>query len=249
MNDKAVLQEGQYAFPYHHLPHFEPTGVPMRSRRVGWGLEYLCYQRHVAQRVAETRPGSVLEVGCGDGRFIGDLDVPGCERYGIDISEPAIAFARRFHPEVSFEVADSIGMPIRRLHDTVASIEVLEHIPDAHEPAFVASLFAATRVGGHVVLSTPTTNVPLNRKHFRHYDAARLVSALDASGASYRIVSLEYVVRTRPMHAWFVRLTSNRYWFVDWRWLNAIVWRRMWSNRIADARTGAHLVVVATRTA
>jgi SAM-dependent methyltransferase len=249
MTDKRSLQEGQYLFPYHHLPHFESDGRPLRSRRVGWGLEYLCYQRHIAALVGALRPTSVLEVGCGDGRFIGDLYAPGCARMGMDISEPAIAFARRFYPDVEFTAASSIGSVPTRLHDAVVSIEVIEHIPDELEAVFVASLFAQARIGGHVVLSTPSTNVPLNRKHYRHYDEARLRATLDASGAAYRIRSVEHVVPHGLLLKAYMRLTSNRYWFLEWRWLNAIVWRHLWTNRIVDAASGAHLVVVAERTA
>src|SRR6185503_12913568 len=54
VDDKFALQDEQYHFPYHHIPHFGPH--PSNIRRLGWGLEYLCYQRILVERVRELAP-------------------------------------------------------------------------------------------------------------------------------------------------------------------------------------------------
>jgi 2-polyprenyl-3-methyl-5-hydroxy-6-metoxy-1,4-benzoquinol methylase len=41
--------------------------------------------------------GRILDVGCAEGLFLSLLNSPGWERYGMDVSTPAIESARRQH--------------------------------------------------------------------------------------------------------------------------------------------------------
>ena len=67
--EQYKLQESLYEFPYHYTPHFDENGVGLHYRHLSWGLEYLCYLKHI-QLLAETlQPKSVLDVGCGGGWF------------------------------------------------------------------------------------------------------------------------------------------------------------------------------------
>lgn len=80
----------------------EPVGIPTASAR------------HAAEKrrllgaiVAETAPGSVLDVGCGDLELTHDLPVA---RYlGLDVSAEAIAIARGRRPDWRFEVGDLLA--------------------------------------------------------------------------------------------------------------------------------------------
>ena len=50
-----------------------------------------------------SRPnGRVLDVGCGAGQVVGRLTEAGFEAYGVDVSEPNIANARRFSDRCRF---------------------------------------------------------------------------------------------------------------------------------------------------
>jgi 23S rRNA (guanine745-N1)-methyltransferase len=51
-------------------------------------------------------PGSVLDVGCGEGYFLGSL-AGGREAHGVDLSVPAIDLAARRWPDVSWWVANA----------------------------------------------------------------------------------------------------------------------------------------------
>lgn len=51
-------------------------------------------------------PASVLDVGCGEGYFLGSL-APGKEAHGVDLSVPAVDLAARRWPEVNWWVANA----------------------------------------------------------------------------------------------------------------------------------------------
>lgn len=79
----------------------------------------------LVELAAELRVESVLDVGCGDGWWMPDL--PGY--VGVDVSEEAIAAARRNHPErlyLAGTLHDGWGLPA---FDLVIVRDALQHLP------------------------------------------------------------------------------------------------------------------------
>ena len=79
-------------------------------------------------------PGSILEVGCGEGYMLEVLARGGVKAtlHGVDFSEPAIADARvRLGGRAQLEARDARELADDgRQFDLVMMLEVLEHIPD-----------------------------------------------------------------------------------------------------------------------
>jgi 2-polyprenyl-3-methyl-5-hydroxy-6-metoxy-1,4-benzoquinol methylase len=239
-------QAALYSFPYHHLAHVDEDGGVRCGRVIGWGLEYMCYVLHIRDLVRELRPSSLLEVGCGDGRVIGLLDEV-AQRTGVDLDARAVGFARAFHPAIEFHVLDA--GELRGTFDLVLAVEVLEHVPDEGVTSFLRSLSARARPGGHVIISVPTTVIPLNPKHHRHYDRNLLERQVAASGAALRLKRVEYVYRDTRRTRLYRRLISNRLWAGDIHLLRGPAWRHVWNvARHGDSSNGKHLVSVWERT-
>ena len=194
--DKFKIQDDKYHFPYHYIPYFDDNGVGVRSRTLFWGLEYLCYLAHIKELAYSLNPSSVLDVGCGDGFFVGMLDHGIVRRVGVDLSERAIRFAQAFHPDVKVRAVDACEPD--EVFDLVVAIEVLEHVPDNQAGKFLRTLAERTSVGGHVILSVPTTVIPLklNKKHYRHYDFELFKEQLASSEAQLEMVRVDYVYRS-----------------------------------------------------
>ena len=99
-----------------------------------------------------TPGGRVLDVGCGVGQVVGRLTEAGCEAWGVDVSEPNIARARKFSERC--QLYDGQRLPFPDGHfDRVGALNVLEHVEAAE--AFIAELVRVTAPGGRVVLSSP----------------------------------------------------------------------------------------------
>jgi len=240
---KFNRQDDLYAFPYHHLPHFDPKGGATAMRSLSWGLEYLCYLRHLSLLIEELDAQSLLDVGCGDARLFQMLPPNVTRRIGIDLSERAIGFARAFNPRDEFRVCAAEA--IREQFELVTAVEVLEHIPDDGVSAFLRSIDARVAPGGHAIITVPSVVIPLNAKHFRHYDERLLRQQVKESGAKLHIVSVEHVFKHRGFaHRW-LKLLENRFWTIDLKPLRRFTWNLVWNHlRRGDARNGRHMVAV-----
>lgn len=74
--------------------HYWGSGQYQAERNPGWN----------AQIRAHLLPGSVLDLGCGSGRFTEAFD--GHRYFGIDISPASIDIARTLYPDAEFMVGD-----------------------------------------------------------------------------------------------------------------------------------------------
>jgi 2-polyprenyl-3-methyl-5-hydroxy-6-metoxy-1,4-benzoquinol methylase len=240
-------QDDPYAFPFHHLPHFDADGGATAIRSLASGLEYLCGLRHLALLIEELGASSLLDVGCGDARLFQMLSPNVTRRLGIDPSARAIGFARAFNPRDAFRVCTADA--VREQFELVTAVEVLQHIPDDGVSGFLRSLDARVAPGGHAIIMVPSVVTPVSPTHFRHYDERRLRTQVKESGAQLHIVSVEHVFRHRGLaHRW-LELLENRFWTIDAKPLRRFTWNLVWNHlRLGTARNARHVVAVLRKT-
>lgn len=121
------------------------TGNPFRGRvaarydewyETPWGQWADARERDLFLRLAAPRPGeTVLDVGCGTGRYVQWLLASGLEAYGVDLSEDMLAVARERlaadGDEWRVAVADACWLPFSdRAFDLVISVTTLEFVAD-----------------------------------------------------------------------------------------------------------------------
>jgi len=169
LSAEQAAQEAEYEFPYHYIPRLE-GGNFSQVRKLRWGYEYLSYLRFVLARLERVEFDSLLDVGCGEGRFLREASrrFPGKRLLGIDFSARAIEYARLLNPGLDFareDIAGGAESPER--FDVVTLIETLEHVPTAESGAFVSGLRRRVRDGGMLVVTAPSMNIKLSPKHYR----------------------------------------------------------------------------------
>jgi SAM-dependent methyltransferase len=206
------IQEIRYQFPYHYIPNYD-DGDFIQARALTWGYEYLAYIRFVIEKVRSLSFGSLLDAGCGDGRFLYELRrvCPDKELVGIDSSEQAIRYARALSPNVEYICGD-IGNPValRRQFDIVTLIEVLEHVPPDGVREFVEGLQTRVKTNGILLATVPSQHVKVARKHYRHFDLELLREALQPY---FAISEHCFINRISWRAKWMERLLVNR-WFI-----------------------------------
>ena len=173
------IQAAQYELPYHYIPLRTARGF-RSSVHWSWSARYLAGLELVLRTLEDLEFASLLDVGCGDGRFIREAvrRFAGAEAHGVDYDSGAIALARAMNPALNFECRDIATQALPRRYDAVTMVEVLEHIPPQGVPQFLAGVSAALEDEGRLVLTVPHANKRLNEKHFQHFTAEHLRATL-----------------------------------------------------------------------
>jgi SAM-dependent methyltransferase len=104
-------------------------------------------------------PATILDYGCGQGRYIGELKnvFPKARIHGCDISDFGLKIAHEQHPDAVLRSMNSetVGFD-NDSFDLVISVEVLEHVQDVK--AAVREISRVLKPGGVTVVTTPCAN-------------------------------------------------------------------------------------------
>jgi SAM-dependent methyltransferase len=105
------------------------------------------------RRLTGLASGLVLEVGCGNGHFLGMLAAAGYDVEGLDISETDVTYARdHLGLRVFCGGLDDLSFPSGR-YDAVILFYVLEHVPAPAD--IVGQVFRILKPGGCITLAVP----------------------------------------------------------------------------------------------
>lgn len=241
------VQSEQYQFPYHWLPSLDKNDRFSLARSLAWGLDYLTYMDFISTLIASQKPLSILDIGCGDGRFLDFI----CEKNkelkktytGVDLCEKAIAFARLLNDHERFFCTDVAD--IKGTFEAITLIEVLEHIPDETISHFLDIVRDRLSLEGRLWVSVPSVNVPVNEKHYRHYSTELLVETLQAAGfkidKTYYVYKISWIVNTLR------RIVTNRVYTLNTSPLTKIIWHlHRFVGYMAGQHNCMHIVVEAS---
>lgn len=120
-------------------------------------------------RLAPHISGDVLDIGCQSGQLKARLGAQIRSYTGVDVSQEAIADARRAHPDAAFHVLniDEDPLPFESSFDTIVMSALIEHVFNLR--LLGKGLSRALRTGGSIVLTTPT---PLGNDVVHRFGAA-----------------------------------------------------------------------------
>lgn len=140
----------------------------------------------------------VLDLGCNTGYGTSILSSKAKWAAGVDVSERAIAEARRKHSNegITFKVTDGITIPFEdKSFDVVTSFQVIEHLVEYD--SFFNELKRVLAPGGVAILTTPNALLRLDpgmkpwyEFHVREFSPSELEVALDAFFGEVRILGV-----------------------------------------------------------
>jgi len=169
---KQKIQEAGYSFPYHYLD------LKVDEYRLILHVEYLSYLNIVKNLLKPFTGQSVLDAGCGDGRFCYELKDKNVKIVGIDFSERAIAFAKVFNPDGEFYIKDLKNLKLPYKFDYMVLIETLEHIIPSEISLILENLSNILKKDGKLIITVPSVNISLIEKHYQHFTKESLIDAV-----------------------------------------------------------------------
>lgn len=154
--DDVTPQAVRYDESYFRSYNYEGASLG-RFSMYWWARRY--YATLVKRR---RHSGRLLEIGCGLGHLLARLENR-FETFGIDISEYAVAQARRVARRSTVEVlpAEGIDRFGPDAFDVIVALHLMEHL---HDPALVLRKCAqVSRRGGLLLMTTPNLRAPFIR--------------------------------------------------------------------------------------
>lgn len=195
-------QESEYWFPYHYIAAFDPGFSQCVSD--DWAINYASTIEMLLDRLDRIDFASIIDVGCGDGRFTREIAIrfPSTNVTGIDYSTRAIGLAAAMNsdlPGIEFVARDITNDESTEPSDVVVLMEVLEHIPVETAPVFMRAIRRLLRPGGTLLLTVPHANKPVEMKHFRHFSVDTITEALREEFEKLEVVPFERQAPSRRL--------------------------------------------------
>ncbi|MCP4179753.1 MAG: class I SAM-dependent methyltransferase [bacterium] len=238
-NKKFIIQNRQYQYPYHYL-FLMDRNIRHIIHGYGLGIEYLTYIYFIIDKIKKIPYGKILDVGCGDGYMLNNLN-DNKLKYGIDLSEKSILYARSFANDAKFEFKDLFEL--NEEYDIITLIEVLEHIPDDFIEKFIKKILSLIKKDGYFILSVPTTIIPLNKKHYRHYDEQLLNDHI--GNKNIQLIEEFRIYKESNIFKFLNKMLSNKFYTITNDRLLSKLWQ--WNfkyNTYGNKSTGRHIVRV-----
>src|SRR4051812_16860445 len=110
------------------------------------------YAKYADTLRPEVSGGRALDVGCGAGQVVGRLKEAGFEAWGVDVSEPSIARARKFSERCL--LYDGKTLPSPKNHfEPAGALNVLKHVDEPE--VFIKKIARVTNPAGKILISSP----------------------------------------------------------------------------------------------
>lgn len=170
------------------MPQFDPV-LGIFAPEIPWlpSVAHIIRRAAIFDAIKDQPAGRVLEIGCGAGAFLHDLQARGYHGKGIDTSESALKVARYFHADSDGRVSieRSLDGDDQGRYDYVMSFEVLEHIQE--DVQAIKEWRGCLKPAGKLIISVPAHRRMWGASdewagHMRRYDLADLHNCLDAAG-------------------------------------------------------------------
>ena len=230
------IQEEEYSFPYHYISQFLGGGFTQHFSD-SWGINYVSTIEFLLDRISGCSPTSIVDIGCGDGRFTRELACRfgGARLCGVDYSEKAINLARAMNqdkPDIEFMACDITRSRDLQGFDAAVLMEVLEHIPLQSVALFLGSVRRLLKDSGHLYITVPHVNKSLEEKHYQHFSIHSLEQQL---GDEFSIVDIIPFERRALARRLVSALLANRLFVLNNRRLLSLVYK-WYKEHLFDCR-------------
>jgi SAM-dependent methyltransferase len=215
LSDRQLLQENEYDYPYHYIPSWDGIHFS-QTQSLSWGYEYFSYLYFILEKAEQIGFESLLDLGCGDGRFLKELNQrnSGKQTIGLDYSQRAIAFARIMNPNIEWVCGDVSKSDLFDFQfDIITLIETLEHIEPSAIANFLQGASQYLKNDGYLLLTVPSNNIKVQAKHYQHFDLDSLKNVLSPFFTVKEVHYLNHKT-SRPLRL-MQRILYNRFFILN----------------------------------
>lgn len=214
LHKEQKVQEDKYSFPYHHVITISKNHFS-QNFNIKWGYEYASYISFIVDKLKSLSFDSLIDVGCGDGKFLSELDkrIPGKILSGVDYSRRAIGLAKIVSPGIDYTYGDiSAEETIKNIFDAATLIETLEHIHPNKINAFISSIARILKKDGLLIVSVPSIIEKPDSHHFQHFDENKLINYFSKH---FKCNEIHYINKSSKNVERLSKIFTNKYFILN----------------------------------
>lgn len=222
---KFLAQENLYYFPYHYLPSKIDKDIIKPFKVYHWLYDYILMIDYIKSKISNLPSSNILDFGCGDGRLLFELKSDKENKYfGYEISKRANMLFNGFNPEIKLinELQDLNYY--NDFFDVIIFSEVIEHIPNNQVKLNTEAIFSILKKNGLLIVTAPHENVPVHKKHYRHYNFNTLVQNFPKD--KYEVIEKKFLFKQENYFSSILRkFFFNRFFLINSNLLHKIYYR------------------------
>lgn len=182
---KEPHQEKLYYVPYHWMMRgYLRVSMELRNK--------------IVMKLLERNPGQiVLDLGCGDGYFTGQLKGKFTDTLvvGADYYLRALRFARIMTNDAPYVANSAASLGFKKeAFDAIFLLDVIEHLSQDDRKKALEQVVWTLKPGGVVIVTVPSNRLPVIPMHYNHFSPHSLkelmqkfVSAVTVTGCCRHI--------------------------------------------------------------
>ncbi len=212
--NKFFAQDNLYNFPYHYLPEKIGDKVIKPFRVYYWLYDYLLLHEYLKDKLKDFKNFKILDFGCGDGKLINSLKGNNNnELFGYEISKKASLFFKAFNPEIDLIENENELTKFENFFDLITFSEVIEHIKDEEIEKNINKIHMILKRNGHLIVTAPHENLPVHKKHYRHYNFQKLMNSFPSE--KYELVEKKFLFTSSLFKTLVRKIFFNRFFIIN----------------------------------
>lgn len=205
---------GRYYQSEEYISHSN-TSKGLINQLYQWVRNYTLKQkRKLVQRLSGKKEGSILDIGCGTGEFLGTMKQAGWTTLGLEPDEGAREMAAK-EQGVTVHESEHLFQLSDPTYDVISMWHVLEHVHRLHE--YLEQIRSLIQPDGTLLIAVPNYrskdaeqyqaewaayDVP---RHLYHFSAGNMKKLLGQHG--FELKEMQHM----PFDAFYVSMLSEKY--------------------------------------
>ena len=133
--------------------------------------------------------------------------------HGYEISSKASKFFKAFNEKIKLYEGFEELEKMENYFDYIILSEVIEHMPDTAINKNIDLIHKILKNGGEIIVTAPHENIPVHKKHYRHYNSENLLKNFPSQ--KFELLEKKFLFKKNIFITILRKIFFNRYFLIN----------------------------------